>query len=79
MNSTSDPIEWVNRAEEDYQLARVSLQRKLPLTYVRLFMLNSAPKNAQKPCLPYDKLLFHAPMIWRRYMLYANRMESYSL
>ena len=37
MNSTNDPIEWVNRAEEDYQLARLSLQRKLPLTYGATF------------------------------------------
>jgi len=51
MNSTSDPIEWVNRAEEDYQLARVSLQRKLPLTYGATF-------HAQQCAEKYVKALF---------------------
>lgn len=51
MNGTSNPIEWVTRAEEDYQLARISLRRKLPLTYGATF-------HAQQCAEKYLKALF---------------------
>jgi len=33
MNDVTDPLSWVERAEEDYSLARSALRRKRPLTY----------------------------------------------
>lgn len=33
MSSPTNPQAWVDKAEEDYKLAQLSLRRKLPLTY----------------------------------------------
>lgn len=33
MNNPTDPLAWVARAEEDYVLAELALQREPPLTY----------------------------------------------
>ncbi len=33
MSDVTDPLSWVDRAEEDYALARSALRRKRPLTY----------------------------------------------
>ena len=33
MSDVNDPLSWVERAEEDYTVARSPLRRKKPLTY----------------------------------------------
>jgi HEPN domain-containing protein len=33
MSNPTDPLTWVDKAEEDYKLAQLSLRRKQPLTY----------------------------------------------
>jgi HEPN domain-containing protein len=58
MNSTSDPGEWVNRAEEDYQLARLSLQRKLPLTYGSTFYVQQCAEKTIKALLTLRQIAF---------------------
>ena len=58
MNSAGDPIEWVNRAEEDYQLARISLQRKLPLTYGATFHAQQCAEKYIKALLTLRQIAF---------------------
>ena len=58
MKSTSDPGEWVNRAEEDYQLARLSLQRKLPLTYGATFHAQQCAEKYIKALLNLHQIAF---------------------
>lgn len=33
MSSPTDPLAWVDKAEEDYKIAQLTLRRKQPLTY----------------------------------------------
>ena len=37
MSEPTDPVAWVQRAEEDWLLARSALRRKVPLTYGATF------------------------------------------
>ena len=45
MSDVNDPLSWVTRAEEDYDVACTSLRRKKPYTHTRVSMRSSAPKN----------------------------------
>jgi HEPN domain-containing protein len=58
MNSTSNPVEWVNRVEEDYQLLRISLQRKLPLTYGATFHAQQSAEKYLKALLTLRQIAF---------------------
>jgi HEPN domain-containing protein len=33
MSSPTDPQSWIDKAEEDYKIAQLTLRRKQPLTY----------------------------------------------
>jgi HEPN domain-containing protein len=37
MSDVNDPLSWVTRAEEDYDVARTSLRRKKPYTHTACF------------------------------------------
>jgi len=58
MNSTSNPVEWVTRAEEDYQLLRISLHRKLPLTYGATFHAQQSAEKYIKALLTFRQIAF---------------------
>jgi HEPN domain-containing protein len=58
MISTSNPVEWVNRAEEDYQLLRISLRRKLPLTYGATFHAQQSAEKYIKALLTFRQIAF---------------------
>jgi HEPN domain-containing protein len=58
MNSTNDLIEWVKRAEEDYQLARLSQQRKIPLTYGATFHSQQCAEKYIKALLTLQQISF---------------------
>jgi HEPN domain-containing protein len=58
MNSSSDPLEWVNRAEEDYQLSRLSLRRKIPMTYGATFHSQQSAEKYLKALLTLRRIDF---------------------
>ncbi|MFZ2095877.1 MAG: HEPN domain-containing protein, partial [Anaerolineales bacterium] len=58
MNGAGDPLEWANRAEEDYQLARISLNRKLPLTYGATFHAQQSAEKYIKALLTLRQIAF---------------------
>ncbi len=58
MNSANDSIEWVKRAEEDYQLARLSQQRKIPLTYGATFHAQQCAEKYIKSLLILQQVAF---------------------
>jgi HEPN domain-containing protein len=45
MSVITDPLAWVQRAEEDFSTARYALQRKTPATYIACF---HAQQRAEK-------------------------------
>jgi HEPN domain-containing protein len=58
MTSTNDPTEWVIRAEEDYQLASLSLRRKIPLTYGATFHAQQCAEKYIKGLLTLRQVPF---------------------
>lgn len=58
MNSTNNPIEWANRAEEDYQLSRISLHRKLPMIYGAIFHAQQCAEKYIKSLLTVQQIAF---------------------
>ncbi len=58
MSRPSEVLEWVDRAEEDYQLVRVSLQRKKPLTYGATFHAQQCAEKYIKALLTYREIAF---------------------
>lgn len=53
MSDITDPVAWVERAEEDFEVARVSVRRRRPLT-------NSACSHAQQCAEKYLKAVLVA-------------------
>jgi HEPN domain-containing protein len=58
MNSPNETVEWVNRAEEDYQLARFSLRRRTPLTYGATFHAQQCAEKYLKALLSARHIAF---------------------
>ena len=55
MSDITDPLAWVERAEEDYVLARSSLRRKIPLTYGACFHAQQCAEKYLKAMLVAHK------------------------
>ena len=51
MSDVSDPLSWVARAEEDYDVARTSLQRKKPYTHTACFHAQQCAEKYLKAML----------------------------
>ena len=51
MSEVVDPLAWVARAEEDYELARSALRRKAPLTYGGCFHAQQCAEKYLKAIL----------------------------
>jgi len=51
MSDVTDPLSWVERAEEDYALARASLRQKKPLTYGACFHAQQCAEKYLKAML----------------------------
>ena len=58
MTETSDPLGWVERAEEDFILARTALRRKQPLTYGACFHAQQCAEKYMKALLISQKADF---------------------
>jgi len=51
MSDVTDPLSWVERAEEDYALARLSLRQKKPLAYGACFHAQQCAEKYLKAIL----------------------------
>jgi HEPN domain-containing protein len=51
MSETNDPLAWVERAEEDFILARTALRRKQPLAYGACFHAQQCAEKYMKALL----------------------------
>jgi len=51
MTEVNDPLAWVERAEEDFILARTALRRKQPLTYGACFHAQQSAEKYMKALL----------------------------
>jgi len=51
MNDVTDPLSWVQHAEEDYALARSALRRKQPLVYGACFHAQQCAEKYLKAML----------------------------
>ena len=51
MSDPTDPLAWVQRAEEDWLLARSALRRKVPLTYGATFHAQQCAEKYLKALL----------------------------
>ena len=51
MSDVNDPLSWVERAEEDYLMARSALRRKKPLTYSTCFHAQQCAEKFPKAIL----------------------------
>lgn len=51
MSDISDPLAWVERAEEDYEVARTSVRRKRPFTYSACFHAQQCAEKYLKAVL----------------------------
>lgn len=51
MSEANDPLAWVERAEEDFTLARSALKRKLPLAYGACFHAQQCAEKYMKALL----------------------------
>lgn len=58
MHRENDLIGWISRAEEDYQLALISLRRKSPLTYGVTFHAQQCVEKYIKALLTMQKIAF---------------------
>lgn len=51
MSDVNDPLSWVERAEEDYLMARSALRRRKPLTYSACFHAQQCAEKYLKAIL----------------------------
>jgi HEPN domain-containing protein len=51
MNNPDESPAWIERAEEDYAIARSALRRKLPLTYIACFHAQQCAEKYLKALL----------------------------
>ena len=51
MSDITDPLAWVERAEEDFEVARTSVRRKRPLTYSACFHAQQCAEKYLKAVL----------------------------
>jgi HEPN domain-containing protein len=51
MSDITDPLSWIERAEEDYQAVLSALRRKKPLTYVACFHAQQCAEKYLKAIL----------------------------
>ena len=51
MSGIADPLAWVERAEEDYAIARFALRRKPPFTYSACFHAQQCAEKYLKALL----------------------------
>jgi len=51
MSDPNDPLSWVERAEEDYAMARFALRRKIPFTYSACFHAQQCAEKYLKALL----------------------------
>lgn len=51
MSEANDPLAWVERAEEDFALARSALKRKIPLAYGACFHAQQCAEKYMKSLL----------------------------
>lgn len=58
MKKAHDSMQWVQRAEEDYQLCRSSLRRKTPLTYGATFHAQQCGEKYLKALLSIHQVSF---------------------
>jgi HEPN domain-containing protein len=58
MSNPDAMVEWVNRAEEDYQLSRISLRRKSPLTYGATFHAQQCAEKYIKALLTIRQIAY---------------------
>lgn len=58
MNETNDPRAWVEKAEEDFALAKSSLQRKKPLLTGACFHAQQCAEKYMKALLVSKKAIF---------------------
>ncbi len=58
MKSTNDPLPWVERAEEDFQLCTSSVKRKAPLTYGATFHAQQCAEKYVKALLTFRQIAF---------------------
>ncbi len=58
MNGAEDIVEWVDRAEEDYQLSSISLRRNIPLTYGATFHAQQCAEKYIKALLIFRQIAF---------------------
>ncbi len=54
MSDPTDPMSWVERAEEDYVMARFALRRKTPFTYSACFHAQQCAEKYLKALLVAD-------------------------
>ena len=57
MSDESDPLAWVEKAEEDYTLARLALRHKPPLTYGACFHAQQCAEKYLKAMLVAQRQL----------------------
>lgn len=53
MSEANDPRAWVDKAEEDFELARVALRRKIPLTTGACFHAQQCAEKYMKALLVF--------------------------
>lgn len=58
MSDVNDPLAWIERAEEDYLLARSALRRKNPLTYGACFHAQQCAEKYLKAILVARGVVF---------------------
>lgn len=58
MSDVTDPLAWLERAEEDYLVARSALRRKSPLTYSACFHAQQCAEKCLKALLVARKFAF---------------------
>ncbi len=58
MNAIHDFMPWVERAEEDYQLANTSIRRKQPLLYGATFHAQQCVEKYLKAILMFRQIIF---------------------
>ena len=54
MSDPNDPLSWVVKAEEDYEVARSALRRKKPFTYTACFHAQQCAEKYLKALLVAD-------------------------
>jgi HEPN domain-containing protein len=58
MSDVTDPLAWVQRAEEDYTTARYALRRKKPATYIACFHAQQCAEKYLKALLVAQNAVF---------------------